>query len=105
MWAEVLDRDQVGIDDSFFELGGHSLVAARLISRVRDRLRVEVPLQTLFRAPTPAQFAANLVASVDSPAALTDIAKLLTSVSRLSDAEVKQMLGRPEPLTDEGVRS
>jgi amino acid adenylation domain-containing protein len=105
MWAEVLELDQIGINDSFFELGGHSLVAARLISRVRDRLKVEVPLQTLFRSPTPAQFAASLMAGADSPAALTDMAKLLTSVSRLSDAEVKQMLGLSAAFADEEARS
>ena len=105
MWAEVLGLDQVGVDDSFFELGGHSLVATRLISRVRDRLRVEVPLHSLFRSPTPAQFAASLMASADNPTALADVAKLLTSVSRLSDAEVKQMLSLPAAFADQEVRS
>ena len=75
------------------------------MSRVRDRLKIEVPLQTLFRSPTPAQFAATLMATGDNPTALADMAKLLTSVSMLSDAEVKQMLGRPAAFADEEVRS
>jgi amino acid adenylation domain-containing protein len=94
MWAEILNLERVGIADNFFEIGGHSLLAARLISRVRDRLRVEVPLQALFRSPTPAQFAAGLLASAEDPIALQRTAELVASVASLSDADVKRMLAQ-----------
>jgi acyl carrier protein len=105
VWAEVLDIAQVSIDDDFFEIGGHSLLAARLISRVRNRLKVEVPLQTLFRSPTPALFAASLLASSPDPTALERIAKLVVSLSSLSDAEVKRMLAQSGAVVKEGVRT
>jgi len=52
IWAEVLGVKRVGIHDNFFELGGHSLMATQLISRVRDAFKVELPLRSVFEAPT-----------------------------------------------------
>ncbi|WP_369929417.1 amino acid adenylation domain-containing protein [Xanthomonas sp. NCPPB 2632] len=48
IWKELLPVDDVGRHDDFFELGGHSLLAVRLMARVRQRLRREVPLSLLF---------------------------------------------------------
>ena len=52
LWAQLLGVERVGIHDHFFEMGGHSLLATRVVAWIREMFQVEVPLRTLFEAPT-----------------------------------------------------
>jgi amino acid adenylation domain-containing protein len=52
IWTEVLRLDKISVHDNFFELGGHSLLGTQVISRVREAFGVDMPLRTLFEAPT-----------------------------------------------------
>jgi amino acid adenylation domain-containing protein len=58
--AEILNVEKVGLNDDFFELGGHSLLAIKLATRVKDELAIDMPLATLFEAPTVAALAKKL---------------------------------------------
>jgi len=57
IWGEVLKLPAIGRADDFFNLGGHSLLVTHVIMRVRDILKVEMPIRSVFEAPTVAQFA------------------------------------------------
>ena len=57
IWSEILGLDRVGVEDNFFTLGGHSLQATRVVARMRDALKMDVPLPLLFQATTIAKLA------------------------------------------------
>jgi thioesterase domain-containing protein/acyl carrier protein len=65
IWSELLGLEQVSIHDDFFEVGGHSLMAIRMRSMVQDRLKRDLSLRDLFRAPTIAGLARLLEQSSD----------------------------------------
>ncbi|MEM7346339.1 MAG: condensation domain-containing protein, partial [Chloroflexota bacterium] len=48
VWRDVLAIDQIGIQDDFFRIGGHSLLATQVVTRLRHRLQIELPVRHLF---------------------------------------------------------
>lgn len=58
-WAHVfkMPEDTISIHDNFFDLGGHSIKAAVLVSYINKKLNTDLPLRTVFSAPTIAELA------------------------------------------------
>ncbi|MGY0003967.1 amino acid adenylation domain-containing protein [Micromonospora sp. I033] len=74
IWAELLGIRPIGALDNFFELGGHSLLATQFVVRLRARLGVALPLETVFAQSTVAGIAAALPATVEAPTAVEPVA-------------------------------
>ncbi|HVH12151.1 MAG TPA: phosphopantetheine-binding protein, partial [Longimicrobium sp.] len=81
-WRELLGVGDIGTHDDFFQLGGHSLVGMQVISRIRQRFGVELPLRAVFEAPTVAALAA-----------LVDEAILLELEGMTDEEALAQMAG------------
>jgi amino acid adenylation domain-containing protein len=52
LWQEVLAVYPISVTDNYFDLGGHSLLALRLFSEIKFCFQLDLPLATLFYAPT-----------------------------------------------------
>ena len=92
IWAKVLSLDHVGIHDNFFHLGGHSLAATRVISRVIDRFKVELPIKSLFESGTVAAMSLVIVQNQARRAGEKELARMLTEIESLSDREAQRLL-------------
>lgn len=91
IWATLLKRTDIGINDDFFELGGHSLLATRVVSQMRRVFQIEIPLGSLFESPTVAALAEEIERSSGGQASrlLADLAEL----EGLSDDDAAKLLG------------
>jgi acyl carrier protein len=58
--VQLLRRERVGPDENFFAIGGHSLLGTQMIARLRDAFGVEIPLRSVFEAPTVARLSAEV---------------------------------------------
>ncbi len=52
IWSALLERPDIDIHANFFRLGGHSLLITKMLSRIGKILKVELPLSSVFEAPT-----------------------------------------------------
>jgi non-ribosomal peptide synthetase component F len=65
IWARLLGRAEVGVNDNFFDLGGHSLLMVRVQRALQEELNEPVKLIDLFQFPTIRALAQHLAATAD----------------------------------------
>jgi amino acid adenylation domain-containing protein len=75
IWAEVLGRSDLGVDDDFYAYGGDSLRAVRVFQAARER-GLLLPLQALLSDHTVEQLGARV--GEDPPEELRHIQELMT---------------------------
>jgi len=91
IWEETLEVSRIGIDDSFFGLGGDPVQASRIVSRVNELLQLALPVATLYRHPSVAQFTGELK-RLAHPALLETLAQNVRDLGSLSRDEVFELL-------------
>jgi amino acid adenylation domain-containing protein len=91
VWRSVLDIEEIGIRDDLFALGGDSLQAMRIVSRLRERFEIDLPLLALFENPTVEKLAGVVLAARvadhvgGDPTQLAQIAELLAEIEQSSE--------------------
>lgn len=96
IWSEVLNIEQVGIYDNFFDIGGHSLIATQLMSRVRTRLGVELPLRELFASPTIKELSEIVELALIANSSSTKIDEMLDLIEGIDEDEAQNMFALNE---------
>ncbi|MCJ2033797.1 phosphopantetheine-binding protein, partial [Methylobacterium sp. J-068] len=86
IWSEVLGVPDIARTDNFFERGGHSLSLTRMATRLRQQHGIDLPLRTLFEAPTLGALA-TLVDGHDSGPADAELDTMSSLLAALEHAE------------------
>jgi amino acid adenylation domain-containing protein len=60
VFAAVLKLDRIGATDNFFDMGGNSLTAMQVVSGLRARLEVDIPMSLVFEALTVQSLAGRI---------------------------------------------
>jgi amino acid adenylation domain-containing protein len=92
LWSRLLGVEGIGVHDDFFRLGGHSLLGTRLIGRVREEMGVDLPLRSVFNAPTVAKMAAEIAEARLQSADREVLERMLAEVRQLTPEQVRALL-------------
>ena len=89
IWTEMLGVEKVSVNDGFFELGGDSLLISRLVARIHTVFDVNLPIRSIFLAPT----VKNIAAAVKAQRALkNDQSYVEDFLEDLSDDQIDALL-------------
>lgn len=92
IFSAVLRQKHIGTHDNFFALGGDSLSATMVSSRIRAVLQMELPIAALFRYPTVAELAQEILQQQNIGASPSDLTRILAELEHLSDEDAARQL-------------
>jgi oxalate---CoA ligase len=98
IWCEVLRLTSVRTGDDFFSMGGDSVLAAQVIVRVRQRMKLDLPMPTFFITRTLGAVAGALGSCAPAkeeapPAGLVEnIDDILADIESMTDEEAQRLL-------------
>lgn len=52
VWQDVFNVNKIGINDNFFSLGGNSLLATQVVTKIKNKLKMDIPLKIIFEKNT-----------------------------------------------------
>lgn len=91
IWAKVLAVESIGINDNFFQLGGDSILAAQIVNRVRESMRVELSFLIFFQQPTLSSMAIKITELQTQKMDADSLEAMLAELENLSDAEAENL--------------
>jgi acyl transferase domain-containing protein/acyl carrier protein len=93
IWQESFGMAQVGVEDNFFDLAGNSLLAIQIVTRLRRAFEIELPMTSLFDAPTISELSQMIKALRFAPSEGPEpegIERLLSEIEGLSFDEAEK---------------
>ncbi len=101
IWTQVLGIEPIGINDNFFDLGGHSLLTVEMLFQVKEILHVDLPLLSLFQAPTIAGLAREITHFYSENSSSTrNISCVDLEAEAVLDPTICPATLTPEPMTE-----
>jgi len=91
-WGYFFGIDKLGINDNFFELGGNSLLAVQMLTKVTEKLGIEVSAEQLFEMPSIAVLGAYIDEQLRGEVEDDEVAALLAEIEGLSEEETLALL-------------
>lgn len=97
-FAQLLKLPQVGIHENFFALGGDSLLATQLVTRICASLFINMPIVTVFQAPTIADLALEVLKYQSQHWNSDSILDTLAQIEALSGEKTGQSFQKNGPI-------
>jgi amino acid adenylation domain-containing protein/thioester reductase-like protein len=76
IFEEILQKENISIEENFFELGGDSLSAIKLITKIFEKLKVQIKIKDIFENPSIIELAKVIEQTGETKQNKIEIAKI-----------------------------